>query len=257
MSTTHDDPLAEALRIIETAGAAGLTVRLLGGLAFHAKAPTWTARIDRTRRDIDLATRARDVRGLTTLLVDHGYLADRQYNALNGNRQLYFIDPVRQRPIDVIIDQLQMCHIVDFRDRLERDHPTLPVTDLLLSKLQVVRINRKDVLDALVLFLEYPVGDDDGGIHAGRIASLAGADWGWWRTMTMNLAKIREYFLGEVGPDDLDLGRPPRHDALAGIAALEQRIADAPKGMGWKLRARVGDRVAWYEEPEEVGHPDL
>jgi hypothetical protein len=34
-----------------------------------------------------------------------------------------------------------------------------------------------------------------------------------------------------------------------------QEVADAvPKGIKWKLRANVGDRVRWYEVPEEVDH---
>ena len=27
-------------------------------------------------------------------------------------------------------------------------------------------------------------------------------------------------------------------------------IEDAPKSMGWKMRARMGERVQWYELPE-------
>jgi hypothetical protein len=27
-----------------------------------------------------------------------------------------------------------------------------------------------------------------------------------------------------------------------------------PKGMKWKLRANIGDKVKWYELPEEVDH---
>ena len=92
--STLVDPLAEALRLIGLADAAGLQVRLLGGLAFHAAAPEWTARIARDGRDIDLATRSRDRKAFSQLMESSGYLADRQYNALYGHKQLYFMDPI-------------------------------------------------------------------------------------------------------------------------------------------------------------------
>ena len=95
---TLDDPLAEALRIIDLAAARGVVVRLMGGLAFHAQPPTWTARIARDGRDIDLATRSDDRKDVAELLVAEGYTPDRQYNALYGHKQLYFVDEARAAP---------------------------------------------------------------------------------------------------------------------------------------------------------------
>src|SRR2546422_3019192 len=146
-----DDPLAEALRIIDLADNRGLMVRLMGGLAFHAQAPTWAAPVGRDGRDIDLATRGADRKGLAELLVGEGYTPDRQYNALYGHKQLYFVDESHGRPVDVLVDRLEMCHSFEFGSRLAASHPTLPLAELLLSKLQVVKLNRKDVLDALIL----------------------------------------------------------------------------------------------------------
>ena len=78
--------------MIALADAGGLQVRLMGGLAFHARCRSWTARIDRDGRDIDLATRSRDRKALQALMQANGYAADRQYNALYGHKQLYFVD---------------------------------------------------------------------------------------------------------------------------------------------------------------------
>lgn len=258
MSQTHgtlEDPLREALRLIALADACDLSLRLMGGLAFHARAPEWTARIARERRDIDLATSARSRKGVAALLVDSGYVPDRQYNALYGHKQLYFVDPRFDRPVDVLVDRLEMCHTIDFGGRLGLDHPTLPLADLLLSKLQIVRINRKDVLDALIVLAEHPLaGDDRDGISVPRIVAHTSSDWGWWRTVTGNLGKLRLFHEVEVGPQDLDVGRPSRFDPRAQIDALGSAIDAAPKTTRWKLRARIGDRMPWYEEPEEVGH---
>jgi hypothetical protein len=256
-SRTLRDPLAEALRLIELCDRRGLEVRLMGGLSFHALCPTWTARIDRDGRDIDLATRGRDRKGLQELLVAEGYVPDKQYNALYGHKQLYFVDPEWQRPVDVLVDRLEMCHAFDFGNRLAINDPTLPPAELLLSKLQVVKINRKDVLDALALLSELPLaGDDVGGqaISLARITDLTSNDWGWWRTVTSNLEKLEAFLVRDQKPGDLDFGRESRFDPAAQVVELRAAIDRAPKSTRWKLRARLGDRVPWYQEPEEVGH---
>jgi len=254
---TDRDPLAEALRVIRIADRAGLEVRLMGGLAFHALCPEWTARIDRDGRDIDLATRSRDRTAVSDLLVGLGYQPDRRYNALYGHKQLYFVDAAWARPVDVLVDKLEMCHRFDFADRLAVCIPTLPPAELLLSKLQVVKINRKDILDALALLSEVPLARDDQAgtaISLSRITSLTSGDWGWWRTVTMTLDRLDTHLARDLTPGDLDFGREARFDPTAQIGELRAAIAAAPKSSRWKVRARVGDRVTWYQEPEEVGH---
>jgi hypothetical protein len=254
---TGRDPLAEALRVIRLADDAGLEVRLMGGLAFHAMCPEWTARIDRDGRDMDLATRSRDRKTLTNLLVWLGYVPDKRYNALYGHKQLYFVDPEWARPVDVLIDQLEMCHTFQFANRLAISDPTLPPAELLLSKLQVVKINRKDILDALALVSEVPLaGDDVGGraISLARITELTSNDWGWWRTVTLNLDRLAAFLATDLKPDELDFGRETRFDPAAQVADLRAAVDRASKSTRWKLRDRVGDRVTWYMEPEEVGH---
>jgi hypothetical protein len=252
---TLRDPLAEATRLIGLAEAAGLQVRLLGGLAFHARCPEWTARVERERRDIDLATRSRDRKAFSQLMEASGYAGDRQYNALYGHKQLYFVDPARGRPVDVLIDRMEMCHTFEFADRLHLDGPTLPLAELLLSKLQIAHINRKDILDALALLTEYPLAATDvDAINIERFTRLTSSDWGWWRTVTGNLDRFRLFHDTEIQPGELEFNRPARFDALEQIDALRRAIDAAPKSTRWKLRAQVGDRVQWFQEPEEVGH---
>jgi hypothetical protein len=252
---TLADPLAEALRLIAKANAAGLQVRLMGGLSFHARCPSWTARIDRDGRDIDLATRGKDRKSVTALLDGNGYVADRQYNALHGQKQMYFVDPARRRPVDVLVDRLEMCHKFEFADRLAVDSPTVPLAEMILSKVQIAKINRKDILDGLALLSEYPLGSgDDGTINVDRLTSITSNDWGWWRTFTGNLDKFEAYYTTSLQPGELEFGRPPRFEALAQISALRSAIDAGGKSSRWKLRARVGERVQWYIEPEEVGH---
>ncbi len=262
---TLADPLAESLRVVDLATARGLTVRLMGGMAVRAHAPDWTARTRRTEVDLDFVTTSRDRTAFYALLAEAGYTPDRQHNALFGQKQAYFVDTARNRPVDVIVDALLMCHRLDFAGRLGASRPTLPLAELLLSKLQVVKINRKDVLDALVLLAEHPLGQDDGApdasqgqgaINVPRIVAITSTDWGWWRTVTGNLDKLAQYLVSEYKPADLDVGkgRGVLFDPGAQVRDLRAAIDAAPKSTRWKMRARVGERVAWYDEPEEVGH---
>jgi hypothetical protein len=254
---TLADPLAEALRLAQLANARGLQVRLMGGLAFHARVRDWTA-VARGR-DIDLATRSKDRKAFSELMTAEGYTADRRYNALYGHKQLYFVDEARTRPVDVLVDRLEMCHTLEFVDRLTVADVTLPPAELLLSKLQVVKITRKDLVDALALLSEHPLADgDDGGraISLKRITSLTSNDWGWWRTITGNLVNLNALADGQLQPGELEFGRAPRLEPAAQIAALRAAIDSAPKSMKWKMRSQVGDRMTWYAEPEEVGHGD-
>ena len=252
---TATDLLPEAIRLVEEAGARGLTVRLLGGLAFRTKVPDWAGRPAGEHPDLDLAIPGSDRHALTALLLEAGYAADRQHNLLHGDRQLYFFHPEAGHSVDVIVDRLVMCHTLDLRGRFELDSPTLDPADLLLSKLQVVRLNEKDAIDILARLSAVPLTKDDaGGISIGRLVSVTSSDWGWWRTATGNLATLRE-LAGEpalTGGFRLDVPRL----AVAGdrLAQLQRLLDEAPKSLGWRLRARLGERVPWYDEPEEVEH---
>ncbi len=262
---TLEDPLAEALRIVDVANARGLQLRLMGGMAVRAHAPDWTHRTRRREVDIDFATRGKDRAAVFKLLEAEGYTPDKRHNALFGGAQGYFVDEARSRPVDILVDKLVMCHQVDFSNRLDVSTPTLPLAELLLSKLQIVKINRKDVLDALILLAEHPLAADDGvrdtnhgqgAISLPRILSYTSNDWGWWRTVTGNLDKLEQFLATEFTLEDLDIGggKTARLDPRAQVQALRSAIDEASKSTRWKLRARVGERSKWYEEPEEVGH---
>jgi hypothetical protein len=250
---------------VDLADKQGLLVRLMGGMAIRAHAPDWPARTRRVEVDLDFATRGKDRGAFYELLAREGYTADKRHNALFGSKQAYFVDVPRHRPVDVLVDSLEMCHRFEFADRLAKSTPTLPLAELLLSKLQIVKINRKDVLDALVLLAEHPLAQDDGAVDARlgqgainvpRILSFTSNDWGWWRTVTGSLDTLDQYLAAEATPEDLDLnnGRTVLFEPGAQIAALRAAIQDAPKSTRWKLRSRVGERQAWYNDPEEMGH---
>jgi hypothetical protein len=253
-SDATDDALPEAVALARGAADAGVGLKLLGGLAVRVLVPGLPPRV-RAGQDIDFACLSKGRKDTAIFLERSGCLPDRRFNSLNGDRQMYFTAP-SGRPIDVMVDRLTMCHVLDFRPGFRRLPLTLDGVDILLSKLQIVELNEKDVRDILQLLAGLPVRSAADGsvtdvvLDAGRFADQMAADWGWWRTVTGNLDKLPA--LVDSNPE-LAPAEPP-HDPLAQAGALAEVAHSVPKGMKWKLRANVGDRVRWYETPEEVGH---
>jgi hypothetical protein len=250
MSSPEDDPLPEAVALVEGAVSAGLRLRLLGGLGVRVLCPGFPPRL-RAGQDMDLACAGKGRREVAAYLEKSGCVPDKMFNSLNGDRQMYFIAP-SGRPVDVMVDRLVMCHTLDFRSSLGNASLTLDPADLLLSKLQIVELNAKDVHDITHLLAGLPIAErsSEPFIDVGRFRQLLGADWGWWRTTTGSLEKLPA-LLAE-NPDLV----PPnaQFDPLAQAKQLLDIATSAPKSMKWKLRANVGDRVRWYELPEEVNH---
>ena len=256
------DPLPEALVLARGAAGAGLGLKLLGGLAVRVICPDFPPRLRRDQ-DIDFACLSKGRKDVAAYLERSGCTADRRFNNLNGDRQMYFTAP-SGRPIDVMVDRLTMCHTLDFRPSFGRLPLTVDVIDVLLSKLQIVELNEKDVRDILHVLGAIPVRGDGQrrGRHAAdaaadgpaidieRFTKLLGSDWGWWRTVTINLAKLPG--LVAEKPELIPPGAP--FDPVEQSRQLLEIAESAPKGVKWKLRANVGDRVRWYELPEEVAH---
>jgi len=250
-----DDPLPEALGLARGAGEAGLGLKLLGGLAVRVICPDFPPRL-RAGQDMDFACMGKGRKKVVDYLERSGCQPDRRFNNLNGDRQMYFNAP-SGRPIDVMVDRLTMCHTLDFRPSFDRLPYTVDAIDVLLSKLQIVELNEKDAWDIFHLLSGVPVSQAGQAGQSGtavldtdRFARLLGTDWGWWRTVTGNLAKLPA--LAGDKPQLLPPGA--QHDPLAQASALEEVAQAAPKGVKWKLRSNVGDRVRWYELPEEVDH---
>jgi hypothetical protein len=245
------DIAEEAKALVDVATKRGAVVRVLGGLAVRILCPHLPPR-SRDGQDLDLATSRSSQARVRELLEERGYVGDKHFNALHGNKQLYFAHPESRLVIDVLIDRLEMCHALEFGDRLARMPYTLDPLDLLLTKLQIVQLNEKDIDDCLQLLVTFPVDDSDapGTMSLAPFRTLLGDDWGWWRTVTQNLERIRSALAD--GPRSPIAGG--ELDPLAQIAALEHAAEDAPKTRRWRLRSRVGDRVRWYELPQEEAH---
>jgi len=250
----HNTPIlpeirTEAERLSRLAVAEGIPMRLMGGLAIWLRSQSVRRPpFVREYADIDFAASSKARGPLKAFLEREGYVPEKLFNAIHGAQRLNYAEPEGRWTMDVLIDELAMSHRLDLRGRLEGSEPTIPLADLLLTKLQIWQINRKDLGDALCLLADNPLGaDDDGEIGLRRIGAVLGSDWGFCHTAERNLGRIAELWESEPVPD-------ARFDVARQVQSLLTAIEAAPKTLGWKTRARVGERVRWYETPEEIQH---
>jgi hypothetical protein len=235
--------VAEALRVLDAATA--LPLRLLGGLAIAVSLPDGPL-LPRSYNDIDFITSRSDGPPTAKLFEQLGYEGDRQFNGLNGHRRLLFYDVANERRVDVFVGRFEMCHTWPLEPRLAVTPRTIPLADLLLTKLQIFAVNEKDQRDIVNLIHGHKLTEDDDGINTGYIGKLCATDWGLWRTATMNIERARTAVSRfQVAPHDEAI-------VVSRLDDLRRRIDAAPKSAKWRLRARIGERVRWYENPEEI-----
>jgi hypothetical protein len=246
-STPFADIVAEAVRLLDAAASDDVPIRLIGGLAVYFQTEEIPPPLRRSYDDIDVATTKGASRHAGELLWRLGYEPSREFNALNGSRRLLFFDPHNERKLDVFVETFELCHTIPITGRLALDEHTIPLAELLLTKLQVVELTDKDMLDIVTLLQQHDVGPrDDDVINSDFIAGLTADDWGLWRTIKLNVERID----GQIG--SLPLDADARDRVIARANALWERIEQEPKSRKWRLRDRVGDRKRWYEIPDEV-----
>ena len=271
VALAEDEFLQEARGIVETAQARGTVLRMLGSLAIYAHSmhvPECISvfhRVGRVREgaplftDLDLIGYASQGRSISTLFESLRFKPDDVINGFFGDRRLVYYEDRDRFHVDIFLNKLEFSHDVLFgkkpgNGRLELDYPTISLTDLVLEKLQIHRIARKDLVDLLVLFLGHevkPAADGDREVvDGGHIAHLLADDWGFWYESMQNLEKTRQ-LAGSFTAE----GRISR-DLLARIESrignLEAALRSTPKGRHWERRAKVGTAKPWYREVEEI-----
>jgi len=242
------DIVEEAQRIVDTAEKNQITLRLFGGIAVRFHCPSATHRLlARKYADIDFMGLRKQGRSLKRLFIDLGYTPRDVFNALHGDTRLVFNDIENGRRIDIFLDVFEMCHKFDMKDRLTINRPTIPLADLVATKLQVVEITEREYRDTISLLHDHDVGDSDGPetINGRYLAQLCAQDWGIYKTFTINLANVLKALPSySLDAEYQDVVRKHAQD-------LQGRIESVPKTTRWKIRARVGEKVRWYELPEK------
>jgi hypothetical protein len=242
---------AEADRLLAMAREEGVMLRLLGALAFARRCPRHAhlqEMLGRKYTDIDFAAYGRDADRIRELFARAGYADVPHVFVDSEGSRMVLENRHTDLHLDVFLDKLEFCHTVRWKGRLEIDNETIPLAEMLLQKMQIVEINEKDLIDTIMLLLEHPLADsDDDTINIGRVAGICGKDWGWWRTLTMNLDKVRQ-----MAEHYEQLAREETGRVGDQVRAALDRIEAEPKSMSWRLRARVGDRKKWYRDVGEL-----
>ena len=249
-SSPLQDVEHEAARILNTAQAQGITLRLLGGLAVRLHSPSAALPgLARVYPDLDFATTGNQHHKLTGLFTSLGYIPNVSFNALNGGRRLLFFDEENERKVDIFIDTFEMCHKIPLARRLNADPISLPLAELFLTKAQIVDVNRKDLLDMLALLLDHPTGDNDQEtINLAALTSLCADDWGLYTTLQLTCNKII-VFMDENSPG---LETTTIQIIKHRLGEINAAIENTPKTIRWKIRSRAGTRLRWYNEVEEI-----
>lgn len=248
MSDIRFDMAEEALRVAGEAERAGQDLRLLGGVAIKLRAKDGLQPVFRREyADLDWITPKGSSAGTQRIFESLGYVPQVRFNAINGRERLLFFDEENGRQVDVFVGSFRMCHEIPFGKRLAIEPVTIPLAELLLTKLQIIELNEKDIRDSLAILHDHPVEEADGdAVNAAHIAKLCASDWGLWRTFTANLESLD----GHLGR--YELPGDGRERIAERVEKLLARIEEEPKSFGWKMRAKIGDRKRWYDLPEEV-----
>lgn len=246
-SQTNPDIAQESRRVVAEARTHGEVLRITGSVAFHLRVGD-RARLPRPPlQDIDLVAPSGSERRTARLLSDLGYTGEKEFNARHGATRLMFWDRARDRKLEVFLGTLVMCHTLPLAERLGIETETIPLAEMLLTKLQIVRLNEKDVTDMLSLLIAFEVGaSDDDQINSDLIAQLCARDWGLHHTVHRTLERLAS------DPPSYQLTQGQRMAVDERIGKLRSALEAKPKSMAWRARARVGERVRWYEEPEEI-----
>ncbi|UCF59470.1 MAG: hypothetical protein JSV15_03420 [Candidatus Bathyarchaeota archaeon] len=267
----------EAERIVKEADKKGIVLRIIGGLgiAIHSQEfRDFARKLSRTGAgvvkgqeytDIDFMSYRKHRDKVKNLFSEMEYAKRRAtLSSAASERQIYY-HPKGWFYVDIFYDKLIVAnHPVDFKGRLEMDHPTISVTDMLLEKIQMWEaFSAKDLKDCLVLLKAHKIGEKEEkeAIDASYISKLMAKDWGFWYTATTNLKKIKKFVseLDKLGTeaeiDPSSLKKEDRGEIAERIENLLERIDREPKSFGWKIRSKAGTKKRWYnpvETPETV-----
>jgi hypothetical protein len=244
---SDEDMVNEALRIFQAALQKSITLRLLGGIAFRLKCPSsLDEKLKRHYQDIDFFGLIRQKQKIGKLFISLGYKPRIPFNVFHDYRLIFEHLDSKIR-VDVFLSIFEMSHKFNFERRIFLDEPTLSLADLLLTKLQAFEFTEREYKDVLALLKHYELTNEDGkiGINQSYVAKLCKKDWGLCRTVTLNLKRIEENIASYLSDEDLTI-------VLSKIYQLNRIIGEEPKSIGWKLRAIIGERLRWYETPEEI-----
>lgn len=257
----------EALRIVELARDRGIVLRILGAIAIRLHSEGYQDLHKRLNRlgdrvssftDIDLIGYSSQRRGIRKLMEkDLNFQIPRHFLFLHGKERLIYTHSERHYQVDIFLDKLSFSHDIFFgkkpgKGRLELDYPTIPLSELLLEKLQIHEINEKDIKDVIVLLRAHSISHSDkrDTINIEYITNILSNDWEFWYDVKTNLDKV--FMFAEKYAEDGLLSSRDLEDISNKIHYIISCLDRSPKTKKWLKRAKVGTRKKWWRDVEEV-----
>ena len=269
-TSRHEAMMAEARRIIDAGNDRGVVLRLTGGLAVRHYAIDLEF-AERDYSDIDLIGLKRQTTELHQLFLGLGYQENIHVAMATGNSQRQYFRPqhalesrahmskrAHATPVmsaappsdhvDVFLDAMKMDHELDFRDRLEINTYAVDPADIFLSKLQIVNLSEKDAHDVVTLCKDVYVDfhPHPGVLDLEHVAETCAGDWGLYIDVMSNIDKVLERL------DDYDLSPMETNRIARTLELAQDMMTEHSKSLRWRMRARVGKRLRWYNEVDET-----
>jgi hypothetical protein len=161
-------------------------------------------------------------------------------------RHIYFGGKVPMA--EVFFDRLEMNHTIEFAKRLEEDSLTIPLAELLLAKLQIAKINEKDVKDIVLMLRSHDVGNtDDETINLNALCK-AGllSNWGFYYTVTKNLKEVESFTQRTEILTQNDVKTVGDR-----VNKILNYLEGQPKSTQWRFRSKIGTRQKWYNDVDD------
>jgi hypothetical protein len=249
MESIEFDIVKEMYRLIDAANAKNIQLRAIGGLAVEAHNRKNHPLFKREFGDLDFVIAKKQRKEFEAFMPTVGYSPHKQFNILNGDQRQIYYHNGNDMKIDIFVGDFEMCHKIPLENRLTFDPVTIPLVELLLSKAQIVELNRKDALDLTSLLFNNETGNGDKDmINLQVLAQLGSLDWGLYKTTSINLKRVEDL----MEEKELPLSKEERELVLSRVSEIRKTFEEMPKPLSWQLRERVGTRVKWYIEVEEV-----
>jgi predicted regulator of Ras-like GTPase activity (Roadblock/LC7/MglB family) len=236
---------SEWQRIMDAAAAANITLRVMSSLATWVTCPYARALLTLPeKKHLEFAARAAQRAVIQRVFESLGYRTDQSLDEFRGSPRFNFAHSPREVTVEIHLDTFAMYHQLDLTPFLAHPGATLAETALLLLRLQLVEMPEAGLREMSALLNDHPVSlhAAPGKIDLLPITRLCADQWGWYKTVTLNLQRLT-VFSAQSLPSD-------RKTVIAERAGrIFQAIEDAPKGLRWQTRARVGESMRWYDIP--------
>jgi hypothetical protein len=249
-----------AKTLIDAAGQQKIELRTFGGVGIrtHCRGIGGNALAERPYKnyDLDLVADFSRLRSVHRFMLASGLKEGEIGQYPGGEHRLYKWQSNGKTActIDIYFGRLRFNHEVP-APYFDKENPyTLPITQLLLSKLAIVELTAKDKIDIISVLAEHELGDSEENevIQMGvlrRVWCRGWESWGTARTCRLNIRAVREY-IGTLSHIDALL----REQVCGRLDQLEA-VLNSRKSLSWKTRGFFGVKIAWYYTVEPAKSP--